>query len=511
MKIYLGAGQGTYIPGNNTKILTYSTGTGLTLTQKNILAIVNETQQVTYFKADGSVNYISVIDATTITFVTVANMQSTDIILIVLDIPDTTVNYTTGVVSTKESNPPHLRFNSTIPICAVQPPTSSYVVAGSSWSGEGLNVHRINYVWVQGGGVTESYFKIIGRKATADTNVFGIENLKFDTISPVIVGKDTDGINIYRLISVATQKFAFTIFTDNNIPELEIQIKAAGTTLTTSNVTIDVNSSFTPPATKCDTLFYDYAVEVQRNRVPGVGAINKFGAAPSGIQLTRTDIWGRADATPTQQIWIAPTTARIHALVSTSTNDDGNPVGTGARTVRIYGLKTWDLAETSEDIILDGTTPVNTVNSYVIIHRMKVLTSGSASINVGTISATAATDNTVTAIISPGDGQTEMAIYGVPSTHTFMIKAWGANIDKTGATAVTTDFELRVNENPNVQLLNFLRKDDISLITTGTSTYEKCKHIPIAIPGPAIVKVQATASAADTDGEAWFDGYLVQN
>jgi hypothetical protein len=259
-------------------------------------------------------------------------------------------------------------------------------------------------------------------------------------------------------------------------------------------------------------IVHNYELAVARGLVSGVSSVNKFGAAPDGIQTTPTDVWSRANSTPTQQIWLAPTAARIHSIVSTSTDDDGSPVGTGARTIRIYGLKTWDLAETYEDIILNGTTPVNTVNSYVIIHRMKVLTCGASGPNVGTISATAAApDSTVTAVILPGDGQTEMAIYGVPSIQSFYLTRWSAAVAKATAVAAHVVFELRVNENPNVNTTCFLRKNDLAVQSTGSNNVEKIFINPPKYAGPCIIKVQGTASAADIDAKSGFDGYLVTN
>ena len=256
----------------------------------------------------------------------------------------------------------------------------------------------------------------------------------------------------------------------------------------------------------------DFYLEVAKGNVSGHYSVNKFGAAPSGIQTTDTDIWGRADAVPTQSIWLAPTAARVHALVSSSTDDAVG--GIGAVSVTVYGLQTWDTAETSETKNLNGTTPVNTDNSYVIIHRMIAnpgATTTTPGVNVGTISATAAVDATITAIVAPGNGQTEMAIYGVPSTQKAYITRWSVNIDRTSAAAATADFRMKVNPNPDVQTVAFQRKDDISVQSTGTNAMERHYRLPKKINGPCIIKIQATASANDIDGESGFDLILVDN
>tara|TARA_R110000868_G_scaffold175724_4_gene412919 strand:- start:1236 stop:2411 length:1176 start_codon:yes stop_codon:yes gene_type:complete len=255
----------------------------------------------------------------------------------------------------------------------------------------------------------------------------------------------------------------------------------------------------------------DFNLEVARSLRASTIAVNKFGRAPSGVQTTATDIWSRADATPTQQIWIAPTQARVHAIVSTAVTDVAG--STGATSVTVYGLTSWTTAETSETVTLNGTTPVNTANSYVIIHRLVANASATTTapgVNLGTISATAATDGTVTAIISIAQGQTQMAIYGVPSIQTFYLKRFFASInDSTAASRV--DVELRVNSNPDTQRLAFRNVRDVQLSNQGSSALSINLDIPVKVAGPCIIKVQGIASSADLDCSAGFDGYLVTN
>jgi hypothetical protein len=255
----------------------------------------------------------------------------------------------------------------------------------------------------------------------------------------------------------------------------------------------------------------DFALEVSRGNVAGVTFVNKFGHAPDGIQTTATDFWCRADATPTQQIWVAPTTARTHDIVSTSTDDDGNPAGVGALTLRVYGLTGWGAAEVTENITMNGTTNVATSNAYVIIHRMEVLTKGATNVNVGVITATAQTDGTVTAQINAGVGQTNMALYGIPSTQKAYVTRYYVVIEKAQGVAASITTRLLYNPEPDAELTNFLTKHITGVQSTGTGDVQHVFNPYYELAGPAIIKVQGIASAADVQGSAGFDAYLVDN
>ncbi len=259
------------------------------------------------------------------------------------------------------------------------------------------------------------------------------------------------------------------------------------------------------------TLTGDFMLDVAAGNVLFHSAVNKFGHAPSGVQTTPTDFWDRSDAVPTQPIWLPPTAARIHTIASSAAADDF-PSGTGARTVRIDGLTSWDTPESSEVVELDGAgaNAQPTANAYVIIHRMEVLTAGSGGTNAGTVTATAAApDSTVTAQIHAAeDGQTQMAIYGVPSTHTLFVVQYYVEIENAPGAAATIKSKLLVNLQPDVNLAAFVNKHTKGVQSTGTSS-DTYKFRPyFKVNGPAIVKMEGTSSAANTDGSSGFDAIL---
>lgn len=246
------------------------------------------------------------------------------------------------------------------------------------------------------------------------------------------------------------------------------------------------------------------ALDIACGSIQGVRHVNKFGAAPSGVQITATDIWDLANSDADQQIIVAPTQARLHDIVSTDAGDDKDS-GVGARTVLVRGLTDWVSGEAMEIVELEGTSTATTALEYVLIHRAEVLTKGATSVNVGTIDFTAQTDGTISARILPGIGATNMAFYGIGSSETGYIGHYSGSINKSGGGVATISYELRVNPEPDVELTNFVRKHLDGVQSTGGSHFQHKFNPYLPIPGPAIIKIQGIASAADIDGDAGFD------
>ena len=243
--------------------------------------------------------------------------------------------------------------------------------------------------------------------------------------------------------------------------------------------------------------------------IPGVSTVNKFGEAIDCDNGVETDVWDGADGSTSTDIWVPPTTARVHDIESDDSDDD-NSGGTGARTVQIFGLTSWDTEEVSEIVELNGTTAAETENAYVIIYRMRVLTWGSGGVNAGVITATAQTDGTVTAAILAGNNQTQMCIYGVPSNKKLRLSKVYAGIVKGTGNTQRADGELLVMTDPETNAANntaWTNKENFQLVEANPPWKHDYKE-PKKIDGPAIVKIQVVTNSNNTKCTGGFDGTM---
>ena len=241
----------------------------------------------------------------------------------------------------------------------------------------------------------------------------------------------------------------------------------------------------------------EFYLEVAKGNIANHSTMLKFGRNTDVDSATAEDIWDGGGT------WVAPTTARTHDIASTDTDDDGDPAGNGAQTVKIYGLDA-SYADQNETVTMNGTTNVATANTYTMIHRMVVTAAGSSGHNEGTITATAQTDATVTAQITATYNQTLMAIYQVPASKTAYMTNYYASLLKA---VKTSGVDLLLYVKPFGEV--FQLKHNTSLISTGSSFINVPFDIPLKIEEKSIIKLKASVDTDNSDVTGGFNLVLV--
>jgi hypothetical protein len=237
----------------------------------------------------------------------------------------------------------------------------------------------------------------------------------------------------------------------------------------------------------------DLSLSIAKGLVPRHSFVAKFGNNPTIDAATPEDVWDGG------AIYVFPTTARLHDITSTSINDDGegSPLA-GARTLEIQGLDI-NYNEIGEIVTLNGTADVETQNSYLRVYRMIVRTAGATGSNVGTITATAQVDTTVSAQITIGKNQTLMSVFTIPAGKTgYVTNVFGSmGVKQAGS----VDFEFLVRPFGEV----FQVKLQIS-----TAAYVQHKFSPYSVvTEKSDLKVRADVSANGSNTSAGYSIILV--
>ncbi len=211
---------------------------------------------------------------------------------------------------------------------------------------------------------------------------------------------------------------------------------------------------------------------------------------------------------------VTATTITVHRMSKEQVNEGGDvyrvveSASTGASVVHISDCLDDTGALASEFVILDGTTPVNTVNSYIQLFRMKVLHAGSGGANAGIITATAATDATVSAQINIGNNQTLMAIYQIPEGYYGLLVGGGLDLNKSGNTSgLMCDTRMLMQEYMGVWQV----KDTTALAVDGTSVKTYNYDYPKKMSPLQSIKLQLTeTSDNNTDISGKFTILLIR-
>jgi hypothetical protein len=145
----------------------------------------------------------------------------------------------------------------------------------------------------------------------------------------------------------------------------------------------------------------------------GFGQVNGYrrvaALGSTAVSAANTDVWRGGILYPFK------TTATLMEVVSSSANDTA--AGTGAQTVLVQGLDA-NYNEVQETVIMNGTTAVAMVNTYIAINTCFVTATGSGFTNAGDISIRDTGGGTVRQIIQAGYSFARSSVYTVPAGYT---------------------------------------------------------------------------------------------
>jgi hypothetical protein len=241
-----------------------------------------------------------------------------------------------------------------------------------------------------------------------------------------------------------------------------------------------------------------FELQVSRGHIEGHKALFKFGSN-GDINGSLETVWSHGG------LYVYPAAA-IQMKVSSSSADD-TALGTGARTVFVYGLDA-NYNEITETITLDGQTAVLTTQSFLRVSRAYVLTAGSGNtaagdIYVGTGVVTAGVPATVYAVISLGENQTTMAVWTVPAKHAFyMHRSFFSAASNNSSHYILGKFMIRSQG-------GVLRNAADIAVTSAAVNYDF--ETPLALPEKTDIECRAIAlSGSGFYVTAAFEGIYIE-
>ena len=168
------------------------------------------------------------------------------------------------------------------------------------------------------------------------------------------------------------------------------------------------------PSISAERRLEDFDLQVARGQIAGHTTVNIYGFQPA-VSTTFIPIWENA-------------TAYTYPVEATQMNLAGSNGDTA--TITINGLDS-AYAMISESVVLDGATPVTTVNSYLRVNSMFVSV-GSVANPAGVVTLKNLSNTVTYAQINAGVGRTQMAIYTVPAGYTFFLSRIDVNTSLNG-------------------------------------------------------------------------------
>jgi len=229
--------------------------------------------------------------------------------------------------------------------------------------------------------------------------------------------------------------------------------------------------------------YESFELQVSRNHISNHAPQNIFGygTTPASAAGTFRTVWENMATTE----YVFPTSAITMNLVSATAGDTA--------TITIVGLDA-NYNVLTENLVLNGTTNVPTVNQYFRINSMFVSV-GSATNPAGVITLSNLAATVVYAQINTGVfngvtsslGTTQMAVYTVPAGYTFYGWRYGAYSSFNGNSANYTTYRAIINLSSGVQR--------IVVQTPYNTTYEVHRQFPFPYAEKTDLRFQVASSS----------------
>lgn len=246
--------------------------------------------------------------------------------------------------------------------------------------------------------------------------------------------------------------------------------------------------------------FEPFGLQVSRGQIQGHTNVIVFGYNPD-LDTSEETVWPNGGVVP------HPAAESVLKISSDSLDDDGDPAGTGARTVYIAGLD-GDYNVVRETVTLNGQTAVNTTNSYLYVNEFYVVTVGSGGSNAGIIYAgtgtvTSGVPAVIYDLIAAGYNNRTTGHYCVPAGYTgYMVEGLFSAGQASGTTSVTGFLK---QHGPD----GILRVGAVSAVNNSAAVF--MFDPPYTIPEKNCVGASGIGSANNNSVSSYFNIILIKN
>jgi len=234
----------------------------------------------------------------------------------------------------------------------------------------------------------------------------------------------------------------------------------------------------------------DYGQAVVDGEMTGVTALSMYGYN-TAVGATWEDVWSDTGVIPQLAA------QELHKIKSDDADDDGAPVGNGARTVKVYCVDgAW--AQQTETITMNGVAAVTMTQNCLHAWKMEVITVGTSFANEGTITLYKNDGATKMLVMMPYDNESAAARYPVASGENLKIHT----IHGSEVAADASKIAVFVQASPTSPYL--LAYQRVLKSDSGVVRLES----PIEVPAQGIVSIRSQSLGGAGAVSAGFDAWI---